>query len=198
MLEAEIQKLTAAISANGERVEGELRQIFRAIVVLNDNIQSLTKFGVAAANLYQQDAAAREAVRAQKSYQEDDAYRAGLQAARDASAQRADQQIAQDAAATKPAKAAKAKAAPAPEPAPEPVSEPEPASEPAPSISKENLKSMALSMSRADHYAKSQIYEVLGKYGVKTITALPDDPDALHDVFTGFTKIADRIAKSAE
>ncbi len=157
MLEAEIQKLTAAIEA------------------LNAKLDSFVI-----------------PVQAQKSYQEDDAYRAGLQAGRDASAQRADQQIAQDAAATKPAKAAKAKAAPAPAP------EPEPAPEPAPSISKENLKSMALSMSRADHYAKSQIYEVLGKYGVKTITALPDDPDALYDVFTGFTKIADRIAKSAE
>ena len=107
MLEAEIQRLTAAISANGERVEVELRQIFRAIVALNDNIQSLTKFGVAAANLYQQDAAAREAVQAQKSYQEDDAYRAALQAGRDASAHLDIREFAKDDAVTKPAKAQK-------------------------------------------------------------------------------------------
>lgn len=164
-------------------LEAEIRKLTAAIEALNAKLDSFVI-----------------PVQTQKSYQEDDAYRAGLQAGRDASAQRADQQIAQDAAATKPAKAAKAKAAPAPapEPAPEPTPAPEPIPEPAPSISKENLKSMALSMSRADHYAKSQIYEVLGKYGVKTITALPDDPDALYDVFTGFTKIADRIAKSAE
>ena len=160
-------------------LEAEIRRLTAAIEALNAKLDSFVI-----------------PVQTQKSYQEDDAYRAGLQAGRDASAQRADQQIAQDAAATKPAKAAKAKAAPAP--VPEPAPDAEPAPEPAPSISKENLKSMALSMSRADHYAKSQIYEVLGKYGVKTITALPDDPDALHDVFTGFTKIADRIAKSAE
>ncbi len=161
MLEAEIQKLTAAIEA------------------LNAKLDSFVI-----------------PVQTQKSYQEDDAYRAGLQAGRDASAQRADQQIAQDAAATKPAKAAKAKAAPAPEPAPEPA--PAPIPEPAPSISKDNLKAMALSISRADNTAKPQIFAILGKYGVKTISALPDDPDALYDVFTGFTKIADKIAKDGE
>jgi len=150
MLEAEIQKLTAAIEA------------------LNANLETI----VASA-------------RAQKSQQDDDAYRAGMQAARDA-------------APAKSAKVGKRNADPASAPEPAPAPAPEPVAEPAPSISKDNLKSMALAMSRADHYAKSQIYEVLGKYGVKTITALPDDPDALHDVFTGFTKIADRIAKSAE
>jgi hypothetical protein len=165
MLEAEIQRLTAAIEA------------------LNAKLDSFVI-----------------PVQAQKSYQEDDAYRAGLQAGRDASAQRADQQIAQDAAATKPAKAAKAKAAPTPEPAPapEPAPDAEPAPEPAPSISKDNLKAMALSISRADNTAKPQIFAILGKYGVKTISALPDDPDALYDVFTGFTKIADKIAKDGE
>ena len=57
---------------------------------------------------------------------------------------------------------------------------------------------MALSISRADNTAKPQIFAILGKYGVKTISALPDDPDALYDVFTGFTKIADKIAKGGE
>jgi len=70
--------------------------------------------------------------------------------------------------------------------------------DPAPSISKENLKAMALSISRADMNAKPLIYEILGKYNAKTITALPDDPDALYDVFTGFTKIANKIAKDSE
>ena len=154
MLEAEIQRLTAAIEA------------------LNVKLDSFVI-----------------PVQTQKSYQEDDAYRAGLQAGRDASAQRADQQIAQDAAATKPAKAA---------PTPEPFAEPDPFVEPAPSISKDNLKAMALSISRADNTAKPQIFAILGKYGVKTISALPDDPDALYDVFTGFTKIADKIAKDGE
>lgn len=156
MLEAEIQKLTAAIEA------------------LNANLETI----VASA-------------RAQKSQQDDDAYRAGMQAARDAAPAKSTKVGKRNA---DPARAPEP--APAPAPAPEPVAEP--VAEPAPSISKDNLKSMALAMSRADQYAKSQIYEVLGKYGVKTITALPDDPDALYDVFTGFTKIADRIAKSAE
>lgn len=158
-------------------LEAEIRRLTAAIEALNAKLDSFVI-----------------PVQAQKSYQEDDAYRAGLQAARDASAQRADQQIAQDAAATKPAKAAKAKAAPTPEPAPDA----EPAPEPAPSISKDNLKAMALSISRADNTAKPQIFAILGKYGVKTISALPDDPDALYDVFTGFTKIADKIAKDGE
>lgn len=106
---------------------------------------------------------------------------------------------------TKSAKGGKRNADPVP--APEKIAEPaekiaEPPApapaDPAPSISKENLKAMALSISRADTSAKPQIFEILGKYGAKTITALPDDPDVLHDVFTGFTKIANKIAKDGE
>ena len=105
----------------------------------------------------------------------------------------------------KPTKKPRAeKAAPAPEKIAEKIAEPaaEPAApppaDPAPSISKENLKAMALSISRADTSAKPLIFEILGKYGAKTITALPDDPAALYDVFTGFTKIANKIAKDGE
>jgi uncharacterized membrane protein len=99
------------------------------------------------------------------------------------------------------------KAAPAPEKIAEEIAEPAekiadpaapPPADPAPSISKENLKAMALSISRADTSAKPLIFEILGKYGAKTITALPDDPAALHDVFTSFTKIANKIAKDGE
>lgn len=125
----------------------------------------------------------------------DDAYRAGLQAGRDASVERAAKKPRAEKAAPAAEKIAEKIAEPA-----EKIAEPPapPPADPAPSISKENLKAMALSISRADTSAKPQIFEILGKYGAKTITALPDDPDVLHDVFTGFTKIANKIAKDGE
>lgn len=129
------------------------------------------------------------------SHREDDAYRAGLQAGRDASVERATKKPRAEKAAPAPEKIAEEIAEPA-----EKIAEPvgPPPADPAPSISKENLKAMALSISRADTSAKPLIFEILGKYGAKTITALPDDPAALHDVFTGFTKIANKIAKDGE
>lgn len=122
----------------------------------------------------------------------DDAYRAGLQAGRDAPVERAAKKPRAEKAAPAPEKIAEKIAEPAAEPAAPPPADP------APSISKENLKAMALSISRADTSAKPLIFEILGKYGAKTITALPDDPAALYDVFTGFTKIANKIAKDGE
>lgn len=85
----------------------------------------------------------------------------------------------------------------APEPAPEP--EPDPVQgDPAPSISKEALKDLVLKITRADKDAKVEIFAILSAHKVKTITALPDDPDTLFDVFTRLNNLAARIATEAE
>lgn len=79
---------------------------------------------------------------------------------------------------------------------------PEPASEvpadPKPSISKENLKDLALQISRADSDAKVEIFAILSAHGAKTITALPEDGDTMFDVFTRLTNLASRVVKEAE
>ena len=173
MLEDEIRKLTAAIELLNANLEAFLAAA--SIDFLNGNLEALVA-----------------SIHAQKSQQNDDAYRAGLQAGRDASVEKAAKKTRAEKAAPAPEKIAEKIAEPAAEPAAPPPADP------APSISKENLKAMALSISRADTSAKPLIFEILGKYGAKTITALPDDPAALHDVFTGFTKIANKIAKDGE
>jgi hypothetical protein len=93
--------------------------------------------------------------------------------------------------------------APAPEPAPEPEPTPEPEpdpvqDDPAPSISKDALKDLVLKITRADKDAKVEIFAILSAHKVKTITALPDDPDTLFDVFTRLNNLAARIATEAE
>jgi len=75
---------------------------------------------------------------------------------------------------------------------------PEPAPEPAPSISKDNLKELALQISEADSDAKVEIFAILSAHKVKTITHLPEDPDTMFDVYTRLSNLAQRVAKAAE
>lgn len=108
-------------------------------------------------------------------------------------------------------------AAPAPAPVPAPVPAVQPVHEPVktpraskkaaeapapldppPSTSKDNLKAIALEISRNDNDAKKEIFSILESYGAKTITALPDDPAVLHDVFTRLSNVANKIARDAE
>lgn len=70
--------------------------------------------------------------------------------------------------------------------------------DPPPSTSKDNLKAIALEISRNDNDAKKEIFSILESYGAKTITALPDDPAVLHDVFTRLSNVANKIARDAE
>lgn len=70
--------------------------------------------------------------------------------------------------------------------------------DPPPSVSKDNLKTIALEISRNDNDAKKEIFSILESHGAKTITALPDDPTVLHDVFTRLNNVATKIAKEAE
>lgn len=70
--------------------------------------------------------------------------------------------------------------------------------DPKPSISKDNLKDLALQISKADTDSKVEIFAILSAHGAKTITALPDDDDTLFDVFTRLTNLAARVAKEAE
>ena len=100
--------------------------------------------------------------------------------------------------------------APAPTPAPAPKSEPEPKpvknkepaaethTDPKPPISKEALKDLAIQITRADTDAKVEVFAILSAHKVNTITALPEDPDVMFDVFTRLNNLADRIAKEAE
>lgn len=67
-----------------------------------------------------------------------------------------------------------------------------------PSISKDNLKDIALEISKADSDAKVEILAILSAHGAKTITALPNDDDTLFDVFTRLNNLAARVAKAAE
>jgi hypothetical protein len=163
-------------------LEDEIRNLTAAIKTLTSTTEALV---TATMQL-------RSSLHSTTGNAEDDAYRAGLQAGRDASVEKAAKKPRAEKAAPAPEKIAEKIAEPAAEPAAPPPADP------APSISKENLKAMALSISRADTSAKPLIFEILGKYGAKTITALPDDPAALYDVFTGFTKIANKIAKDGE
>lgn len=74
----------------------------------------------------------------------------------------------------------------------------EPAPEPAPSISKDNMKDLALQISKADSGAKVEIFAILSAHKVKTITDLPEDPDTMFDVYTRLSNLAARVAKAAE
>tara|TARA_R110000868_G_scaffold33562_2_gene121619 strand:+ start:915 stop:1442 length:528 start_codon:yes stop_codon:yes gene_type:complete len=70
--------------------------------------------------------------------------------------------------------------------------------DPHPTTSKENLKDLALQISRADSNAKSEIVSILNSHGAKTITSLSDDPGALHDVFVRLTNLAAKIAEQSQ
>lgn len=70
--------------------------------------------------------------------------------------------------------------------------------DPHPTTSKENLKDLALQISRADSNAKSEIVSILNSHGAKTITSLSDDPGVLHDVFARLTNLAAKIAEQSQ
>ena len=70
--------------------------------------------------------------------------------------------------------------------------------DPHPTTSKENLKDLALQISRADSNAKSEIVSILSSHAAKTITSLSDDPGVLHDVFVRLTNLAAKIAEQSQ
>jgi len=70
--------------------------------------------------------------------------------------------------------------------------------DPHPTTSKENLKDLALQISRADSNTKSEIVSILSSHAAKTITSLPDDPGVLHDVFVRLTNLAAKIAEQSK
>lgn len=74
------------------------------------------------------------------------------------------------------------------------VAAPDPAPEAKPSTSKENLKDMALAISRADSSSKPEIIAILALHGAKTITALPDNQSVLFDVFVRLNSLSAKIA----
>jgi hypothetical protein len=77
------------------------------------------------------------------------------------------------------------------------VTEPDPAPEAKPSTSKENLKDMALAISRADSSSKPEIIAILALHGAKTITALPDNQSVLFDVFVRLNSLSAKIAEQS-
>ena len=113
----------------------------------------------------------------------------------------------------KPAKTKRTKVVePAPEPSekiaekiaepgelnPPDVAAPDAAPEAKPSTSKENLKDMALAISRADSSSKPEIMAILASHGAKTITALPDNQSVLFDVFVRLNSLSAKIAEQSK
>jgi hypothetical protein len=78
------------------------------------------------------------------------------------------------------------------------VADPDPAPEAKPSTSKENLKDMALAISRADSSSKPEIIAILASHGAKTITALPDNQSVLFDVFVRLNSLSAKIAEQSK
>lgn len=97
------------------------------------------------------------------------------------------------------AKKAEAEAEPKPKPEPEP-SPPADAVhvDAVSSVSKDNLKEIALEITQNDPAAKKEILAILASHKSKTITDLPMDQDVLFDVFTRLNNIVHRIAREAE
>ena len=86
------------------------------------------------------------------------------------------------------------------EDAPEPseTSEAPDASDAVSSVSKENLKEIALEISRTDPSAKKEIVSILASHKSKTISELPDDQAVLFDVFTRLNNVIHKIARDSE
>lgn len=66
------------------------------------------------------------------------------------------------------------------------------------SVSKDNLKEIALEITRNNPAAKKEVVAILASHKSKTITDLPMDQDVLFDVFTRLNNIVHRIAREAE
>lgn len=96
------------------------------------------------------------------------------------------------------------KAEPKPEPEPEPEHSPPAdavradAPDAVSSVSKDNLKEIALEITRNNPAAKKEVVAILASHKSKTITDLPMDQDVLFDVFTRLNNIVHRIAREAE
>ena len=66
------------------------------------------------------------------------------------------------------------------------------------SVSKENLKEIALEISRTDPSAKKEIVSILASHKSKTISELPEDQAVLFDVFTRLNNVIHKIARGGE
>ena len=66
------------------------------------------------------------------------------------------------------------------------------------SVSKENLKEIALEISRTDPSAKKEIVSILASHKSKTISELPEDQAVLFDVFTRLNNVIHKIARDGE
>jgi len=66
------------------------------------------------------------------------------------------------------------------------------------SVSKDNLKEIALEITRNNPAAKKDVVAILASHKSKTITDLPMDQDVLFDVFTRLNNIVHQIAREAE
>jgi len=152
MLEFEIKKLTDAI----EEMIVQLKGTNALLMEARTNAKTVTA--------------------AEKSYREDDAYREGLQAARDKAVE-----------AKAPKKVSDKKAA-APVLDHEPVHDLK-SSAPAPDITADTIKTLAMEIVRADSSARTIILEILGKHDTKTIVHLdPKHYGPVHHALLGLAK----------
>ena len=184
MIEAEIAKLTAAVEA--------LTRVLKD--VMPPPMVTLTG-GYQGSVINLEDLLVGE-----RANREDDAYREKLQRERDETRRKEE------------SKTTKTKRTKVTEPAQEPsekiaekiaepgelnppdAAAPDAAPEAKPSTSKENLKDLALAISRADSSSKTEIIAILASHGAKTITALPDNQSVLFDVFVRLNSLSAKIA----
>lgn len=161
MLEFEIKKLTDAI----EEMIVQLKGTNALLMEARTNAKTVTA--------------------AEKSYREDDAYREGLQAARDKAVE------------AKAPKKVSAKKAAAPVLDHEPVQDPKPVEpEPASYITADNLKTVAMELVRADSSTREAIIQILADHDSKTIPHL--DPKHYNSVHGELLKLAMSVYNESE
>ena len=181
MLEVELQKLTAAITA------------------LVEVLQNPPKFAIALEAKEES-----EADKADRINREDDAARMALQAERERRQAELDQQMADVYKAEQAKTKRKAKVTPEETKAlveavteeipnsPEPANIPEIISD----LTENDLKTLAMEIARADSSARNIILSILGEHNSKTITQL--DPKHYRAVHGRFLSLAHDIAKEGE
>jgi vacuolar-type H+-ATPase subunit F/Vma7 len=180
MLEVEIQKLTAAIEA----LTAELRSAKVGNQLPTQTPTNLDKL--------QQD---------DRSYREDDAVREAMQAERTAMMERIDGVLNADHEQAKPKRGRPKKEEAVVEQTEEmaeksPEKSPEPANISFAEITQDDVKTIAMEISRADSSARPIIMDILGKRGSKTITQL--DPRFYREVHADLMALAYEIAKNGE
>jgi hypothetical protein len=183
MIEAEIAKLTAAVEALTQALKDVMPP---PTVTMTGGHQG------SVINL-------EDLLVGERANREDDAYREKLQRERDETRPKEKTKYTKTKSTkvTEPAPERELSEVTEPEPAPEPsekLAETDPAPEAKPSTSKENLKDMALAISRADGSSKPEIIAILASHGAKTITALPDNQSVLFDVFVRLNSLSAKIA----